>query len=128
MASKHYISPVRFAVESLLGWFGFGPRHSRFSPARHPESRMRFAQYVSRVQPPVERAVAKRKAEMLGRGGALSNGAVRHAAPNDSFPVMRSPGFSFVSPARHVAARRHFASVRQTSSLLRSMLNALRAR
>lgn len=128
MSSKYHISPLRHALDSLLGWFGHGPRHSRFSPARDYDSRVRFAQYMRRVQPPPDRMAVKRKAEMLGRGGALSSGLVRHAAVNSELPVRRTPSFGSFSPVGSVAARRRFASVQQTSSPLRSMLNALRLR
>lgn len=123
-----HLSPFRLAVEMVLNLFGRGPRRSRFTPARNPETRVRFAQYLSRVQPEPDPAEARRAARLLGSGGALSRGLVRHArltAEPAGGPPRRTTMHLFAQPGE--LARRRRAQAGAPSSL-RTLLNALRAR
>jgi hypothetical protein len=124
---RYKLSPLRYAFEVILNLIGRGPRRSRFSPARHPESRQRFAQYLSRVQPAAEAATARQAARLLGQGGALSNGVVRHA-PLSHSPALgvRRSTLHLVSQPSDIAARRRALS--GSSSSLRTLLDALRVR
>lgn len=123
-----HLSPIRHALELVLNLFGHGPRRSRFTPARDPQSRRRFAQYVSRVQPAPDAAEARQAARLLGTGGALSHGFVRHA-PLSATPAMgarRATMHMFSNPGDVAARRRAQAGGNSTS--LRTLLDALRVR
>ena len=124
---RYRLSPLRHAFELLLNLVGRGPRRSGFTPARHPETRQRFAQYLSRVQPTPEAATARQAARLLGQGGALSNGVVRHA-PLSGVPAagVRRSTLHLVAQPSDIAARRRAQS--GTSSSLRTLLDALRIR
>ncbi|RME67779.1 MAG: hypothetical protein D6781_12490 [Verrucomicrobia bacterium] len=124
------ISPLRFAWEGLLGLVGLGPRHARFSTIRDPESRVRFAQYLRRVQPSADAESIRRAAAFLGSGGSVSRGNVRHAPAGGEIPARAVPHFTFSGQPTGIISRRrqlaHRTGIRETSS--RSLLNALRIR
>ncbi len=124
---RYRISPLRLAWESILNLFGAGPRSSRFTPAREVESRMRFAQYLRRVQPEPDPAAARRTSRMLGPGGAVSRGVVRHAAESVNPLPSRRPLFRLFTEPQGIAARRR-ALARQPASPLRVFLDVLRVR
>jgi hypothetical protein len=119
---RYKLSPFRHAFELFLDLLGRGPRRSGFTPARDPKSRMRFAQYVSKVQPTPDLSPARRNARLLGQGGALSNGVVRHA-PLSGLPAtgLRRSTFHLIAPANDRRAS-------SASSSLRTLLDALRVR
>jgi hypothetical protein len=121
-------SPFRHAVELILNLVGRGPRRSRFTPARDPQSRRRFAQYVSRVQPAPDATEARHAARLLGTGGALSRGLVRHA-PMSASPTSgaRRATLHLFSQPGDIAARRR-AEANRTPTSLRILLDALRVR
>ncbi len=123
---RYRLSVLRHTLELCLNLVGLGPRHSGFAPARDPKSRMRFAQYVSKVQPAPDRHSVRRTAQLLGQGGALSNGVVRHA-PLSGGPAsgLRRSTFHLVTQPGDIAARRRAQSA---SSSLRTLLDALRVR
>lgn len=123
---RYRLSPFRHAFESLLDLFGLGPRRSSFSPARSTESRVRFAHYVSRLQPAAEPVAARRTARLLSQGGAVSRGNVRHA-PLAEVPPPRRPLFHLFTLPGGVAARRR-AQAQQPETALRTLFNGLRAR
>lgn len=125
---RHRLSPFRIVFEAALNLVGRGPRRSPFTPARDPKSRLRFAQYVSRVQPAPDPTAVRHTARLLGTGGALSRGVVRHAPWSAGLPT---PAFR-TAPARYgqpgrVAARRRAQAGFPVFSL-RMLLDALRAR
>jgi hypothetical protein len=126
---RTHISPFRHVFESVLNLVGRGPRRSRFTPARDPESRLRFARYVSRVQPEPDPTALRRSTRLLGQGGSMSRGDVRHA-PLSEFPVGGESGrfrvHLFGQPGG-VAARRRAQSQRSVFSL-RTLIHALRVR
>lgn len=124
---RYHISPVRHAVELVLDVFALGPRRSRFSPARNPESRVRFAQYVSRIQPALDPSTSRRATRLLGNGGAVQRGGVRHAPISDNPIPQRRPLFQLFTLPGGIAARRR-ASAQMTAPSLRTLLDALRAR
>jgi len=125
---RYHLSPLRHAFELILNLVGHGPRRSCFTPARNPESRVRFAQYVSRVQPAFDPAQVRQAVRMLGNGGTLSRGEVRHA-PLTGGPAAgaRRSTLHYISQPGDVAARRR-AQAFGTSVSLRSLLDALRVR
>jgi hypothetical protein len=125
---RFHLSPFRYALEIVLNLVGHGPRRSCFTPARDPESRVRFAQYLSRVQPTPEQIAARQAARMLGSGGTLSRGIVRHA-PLTSAPETspRRATFNLFSQHGDVAGRRRVRSTENTNPL-RTLLDALRVR
>lgn len=125
---RHTISPIRHAIENLLNVLGFRSRHPLFTPARHPESRRRFAAYMARVQPPTEVAATRRTARLLSVGGTMSRGLVRHAPESDG-PNARRPAFRFMSSAGEIASlRRARADHRFHATPFRTLLDALRVR
>ena len=125
---RFHLSPFRYALEIVLNLVGHGPRRSCFTPARDPESRVRFAQYLSRVQPTPEQIAARQAARMLGSSGVLSHGNVRHA-PLSAAPEtgLRRPPFHLFSHPGDIARRRRVRSSENALSL-RTLLNALRVR
>ena len=125
---RYNLSPFRHAFELLLNLVGRGPRRSGFTPARDPKSRMRFAQYVSKVQPTPDPAAMRQAARLLGQGGALSNGIVRHAPLSGvSAPGLRRATLHLISQPGDIAARRRAQSATSSTSL-RTLLDALRVR
>jgi hypothetical protein len=124
---QNQLHPLRFTLDGILDLFGLGPRRSRFSPARNPESRMRFAQYVSRVQPASDFAAARRTARLLSQGGAVSHGEVRHAPVSEEPATLRRPLFHLFTQPGGIAARRR-ARAQEEATSLRTMFNALRVR
>lgn len=125
---RHTISPIRHAIGNLLNVLGFGTRTSRFTPARDPESRRRFAAYMARVQPPSDMLATRRTARLLSVGGSMSRGFVHHAPESDG-PSGRRPAFRFLSSAGEIASlRRARAEQRVHATPFRSLLDALRAR
>ncbi len=125
---RHTISPIRHAVENLLRVLGFRSRNSLFTPARHPESRRRFAAYMARVQPPTDAAASRRTSRLLSVGGTMSRGFVHHAPESDG-PSARRPAFRFMSNAGEVASlRRARAEHRSQPTPIRTLFNALRVR
>jgi hypothetical protein len=125
---RYNLSPIRHAFELLLTLVGRGPRRSGFTPARDPKSRMRFAQYVSKVQPAPDPTAMRQAARLLGQGGALSNGVVRHA-PLSGVPTsgLRRATLHLISQPEDVVARRR-AQAFSNSTSLRTLLDALRVR
>ena len=124
---RYHISPTRHLLESVLNLVGHGPRQSRFTPARDPESRVRFAQYVYKVQPPPEVETKRRNIQLIGAGGAVSSGIVRHASANGSVSARRMPAFQFMNDVGNLAARRR-AAARQKGTPIQTLLHALRVR
>jgi hypothetical protein len=124
---RNQIHPLRTTLDGVLDLFGLGPRRSRFTPARDPESRMRFAQYVSRVQPASDFVAARRTAHLLSQGGAVSHGDVRHAPVSDGPTPLRRPLFHLFTQPGGIAARRR-ARAQEEATSLRTMFNALRVR
>lgn len=125
---RYRISPLRYAFESVLGLFGHGPRRSHFTPARDPESRMRFAQYLSRVQPGCETVTARRTAaRLLGTNGAVSRGIIRHAPLSENPIPDRRPLFQSFTQPTGIAAQRRARAYHQGTPL-RTLFHALRAR
>ncbi|BET69557.1 hypothetical protein ASA1KI_44750 [Opitutales bacterium ASA1] len=127
---RYHISPLRYAFEGLLDLVGLGPRHSVFTAARNTESRVRFAQYLDRVQPAREhgsRVGGRRTARFLGGGGALSRGVVRHAPSEPHALPVRTPAFRQETDLGARAAARR-SSGGSTFNSLRFLLHALRVR
>lgn len=124
---SHSISPIRHAFDGALDLIGIGPRRSPFSPARNPESRLRFARYVSKVQPPADPSPARHPARLLGHGGAVTLGTVRHASFAEAVTGPRRPLFHLFTQPGGIAARRR-AMAQQSSTPLRTLFDALRAR
>jgi hypothetical protein len=124
---RYRISPLRHAFESILDLFGLGPERSTFTPARTTESRVRFAQYVSRLQPAAEPVAARRTARLLSQGGAVSRGNVRHAPLSEAAVIGRRPLFHLFTLPGGIAARRR-ARAQQHDTPLRTLFNALRVR
>ncbi len=125
---RYRISPFRYAFEGFLDLFGLGPRRSQLTVARHPESRVRFAQYMNRVQPPAEHNHANHRAiRFLGGGGAVSRGIVKHA-PSESSPTpVPTPAFRSLNQPGSIAARRR-ADAQQSPNPFKLLLHALRVR
>lgn len=125
---RHTISPIRHAVENLLRALGFQSQSSLFTPARHPETRRRFAAYMARVQPPTDAAASRRTSRLLSTGGSMSRGFVHHARESDG-PSSRRPAFRFMSSAGEIASlRRARAESRSHHAPFRTLFNALRVR
>lgn len=125
---RHTISPIRHAVENLLRALGFQSRHPLFTPARHPESRRRFAAYMARVQPPTDASASRRTTRLLSVGGTMSRGFVHHARESDG-PSSRRPSFRFMSSAGEIATlRRARAESRVHATPFRTLFDALRVR
>jgi hypothetical protein len=125
---RYHLSPLRHAFELLLNLVGRGPRRSGFTPARDPQSRMRFAQYVCKVQPVPDPAAARQASRLLGQGGALSNGIVRHAPLSGaSSSGLSRATLHLISHPGNVATRRR-AQAPTSSTSLRTLLDALRVR
>ncbi|MGH8020499.1 MAG: hypothetical protein ACREIA_19875 [Opitutaceae bacterium] len=125
---RYRISPLRCAFEGVLGLFGLGPRRSLFTAARDPESRLRFAQYMNRVQPPSEHSHSSQRAiRFLGSGGAVSRGIIRHAPFDSNAMAVPTPAFRACNQPGTIAARRR-ASAQQIPNPLRLLLHALRVR
>lgn len=125
---SYKLSPFRHALEIVLNLVGRGPRRSGFTPARNLESRVRFAQYLSRVQPTPEQIAARQASRLLGNSGALSRGTVRHA-PLSSMPETgpRRTTLHLFSQPGDIAGRRRVRSNDNFLSL-RTLLDALRVR
>jgi hypothetical protein len=124
---RYHISPTRHLFESVLNLVGHGPRQSRFTPARDPESRLRFAQYFLKLQPPFEAETQRRNIQLIGSSGALSSGIVRHASVNGGVSARRLPAFQFMNDMGSMAARRR-AAARQKGTPIQTLLHALRVR
>jgi hypothetical protein len=124
---RYHISPTRHLLESVLNLVGRGPRQSRFTPARDPESRVRFAQYICKVQPPFEAETKRRNIQLIGSSGAVSSGIVRHASANSGVSTRRVPAFQFMNDMGSMAARRR-AAARQKGTPIQTLLHALRVR
>ncbi len=125
---RHTISPIRHAIGNLLDVLGLRSRRSLFTPARHPESRRRFAAYMARVQPPTEVAATRRTARLLSVGGTMSRGFVHHAPESDG-PNGHRRAFRFMSSAGEIASlRRARAEQRFHATPFRTLLDALRVR
>jgi hypothetical protein len=124
---RYHISPVRYALDLVLNVVGLGPKHSRFLPARDPESRMRFAQYLRRVQPEPTAGSVHRTVRLLGTGGAVSRGTVRHAPVSGAIAPQPRPMFRFATETGGLVARRR-AQAQQHPKSLRTLFDALRAR
>jgi len=125
---RHTISPIRHAVENILRALGFASRQPLFTPARHPDSRRRFAAYMARVQPPTDAVAQRRTARLLSFGGSMSRGLVRHAPESDG-PSARRPAFRFMSSAGEIATlRRARAESRSHATPFRTLFDALRVR
>jgi hypothetical protein len=125
---RHTISPIRHAIGNLLNVLGFGARSSRFTPARNPESRRRFAAYMARVQPPTDVTSSRRTSRLLTVSGTMSRGFVHHA-PESEGPSVRHPAFRFMSSAGEIASlRRARAEHRAQPTPFRTLLDALRVR
>jgi len=125
---RYHLSPLRHAFEMVLNLVGRGPQRSCFTPARNPETRVRFAQYLSRVQPALDPAQVRQAVRLLGKSGTLSRGEVRHA-PLTGAPATgpRRSTLHYISRPEDVAARRR-AQALNTSVSLRTLLDALRVR
>ena len=124
---RYHISPFRHLFESALNLVGHGPRQSRFSPVRDPESRVRFAQYISKLQPPADTESKHRAIRLIGGGGAISSGVVRHASLNGGVSSRRMPAFQFMNETGSIAARRR-TSARRKGTPIQTLLHALRVR
>lgn len=124
---RYHISPFRHLFESALNLVGHGPRQSRFSPVRDPESRVRFAQYICKLQPPPDLENKNRAIRLIGSGGAVSSGVVRHASLNGGVSSRRTPAFQFMNETGSIIARRRTAA-RQKATPIQTFLHALRVR
>lgn len=123
---RYNLSPIRYAFELVLNLVGHGPRRSCLTPARDPKSRLRFAQYVSRVQPGLDLPPRRNVARLLGQGGALSDGVVRHAPLSSAPAGMRRATFHLVNSGEHGGRGRPVSA--GASTALRTLLDALRVR
>jgi hypothetical protein len=124
---RNHAPSLRGAFDRFLDLFGLGPRRSRFTPARDPESRRRFAQYVSRVQPASDFAAARRTALLLGQSAAAERAETRPSPAPAASAMLPRPLFHLFSQSGGLAARRR-ARAQEEATSLRSMFNALRVR
>lgn len=88
---------------------------------------MRFAKYVSRVQPSPDSVAARRTSRLLSQGGAVSRGIVRHAPFSNGPAPIRRPMFHLFTQPGSIAARRR-ATAQQEPTPLRVLFHALRVR
>ena len=122
------ISPLRHAAESILDLVGLGPRRSLFTAARNPESRVRFAQYMNRVQPDTEHNHSNhRTIRFLVDDDAVSRGIIRHAPSEPDVLPVRQPAFRVSSQMGGFAAMRR-SREHDTPNPFKLLLHALRVR